>query len=448
MSAATVPIRQDQQQPEPLWPVPIEVLGLTGEYASGKTLFGLTICPGPQTLVYDTEKSAASYESALQFHRVDLPAIAVKKHPNGYKPIDLFQLWHAHIRTIKPGQYRVIMLDTVSEIESGLVAYVRQHPQEFGYSTAQFAKAEALVWSAVKEHWKTILSDLSSRCETFVFVAHMRDEFSGGRPTGKRSPKGKETLMELASLYLAMDRKADKKGNVPAIPSADLLKSRLVSMKMVGGGEIQMVPSLPPRIPKCTPAEIRKYILNPPDYDKLTAAERIHERVATEEEIEAMKLARATAEKDAEAMRMERLTRIQQREAAMNSPRQVPACEPTSVVEVAKDELEPENESGEPETSQDPEPDPPHNEKPAGRIIDDPKASNEQLDSLLALRRELESMGMPATKYKDILARRGVTTARNLTVEQADDLIQKMRALAIQMKAEKGQEVEVQPEGN
>ena len=38
---------------KPLWPKSIEVIGGTGEYESGKTTFGLTICPGPETLYYN-----------------------------------------------------------------------------------------------------------------------------------------------------------------------------------------------------------------------------------------------------------------------------------------------------------------------------------------------------------------------------------------------------------
>ena len=73
----------------PLWQQPIPVIGLTGEYQSGKTLFGLSISPGPRTLVYDMEKSSLTYES-IGFQRVDIGAEMLKLHPKGYAPIKLF----------------------------------------------------------------------------------------------------------------------------------------------------------------------------------------------------------------------------------------------------------------------------------------------------------------------------------------------------------------------
>ena len=69
---------------KPLWPKSIEVIGGTGEYESGKTTFGLTICPGPETLYYDFEKSGASYEAELGFTRVDVPAEMQRRFPKGY----------------------------------------------------------------------------------------------------------------------------------------------------------------------------------------------------------------------------------------------------------------------------------------------------------------------------------------------------------------------------
>jgi hypothetical protein len=132
----------------------------------------------------------------------------------------------------------------------------------------------------------------------------MANVWQGDRPTGKRKPKGKETLMELASLYLLMERKADDKGRMPTKPAATVLKSRLVHARFdPASGDLDMVPCLPPRLPEATPAAIRKYMENPPDYSKLKKDELVREDKMTSEERELIALQKAEAERDAAVRR-------------------------------------------------------------------------------------------------------------------------------------------------
>ena len=296
-------------QQKPLWSIPIPVLGLTGEFSSGKTLFGLTIDPA-HTLVYDEEKSSESYTS-LGFTRIDLFAEVSKKHPTGMLPVHVFEWWLQHVRGIKPGEFRVIMLDTVGTIESGLADWVEAHPEQFGKTRAQYLKISALMWGDVKEYWKLILSELATKCETFVFTSHMGEIFSkDGQATGKRKPKGKTTLKELASLYLEMERKANSKGEFPAKPSAKVLKHRLMGHRLnAETGEIEIVPLVPPRLPVATPHALRQYMLTPPDYSRLTDEEKVHPDELSAEDRLGMELAKSQADRDTEALKLERMNR-------------------------------------------------------------------------------------------------------------------------------------------
>src|SRR5271165_1651426 len=100
----------------PLWPMPLPVIGVTGEYKAGKTLFALTIDPR-RTLYFDTEKSGETYEALkLGFTRIDVWTEMLHLYPSGHKPVDLFVWWLDQVRKITPAVYRVIALDTVSEI--------------------------------------------------------------------------------------------------------------------------------------------------------------------------------------------------------------------------------------------------------------------------------------------------------------------------------------------
>jgi hypothetical protein len=279
--------QQPPAPPPPLWgstEIPI-IIG-TGEFGSGKTIFGLTICPGPDTLAYDQEGSSLTYKS-IDFDHVDMSMELLRTYPNGFTPEQRFLWWREDAiargkRGGRNGKYRVMMTDPVSEIEDGLADHVRKNITKFGLTSAQADKSPALFWGVMKREWKLTLDVLRTYFETIYATVHLRDEFSGGAPTGKREPKGKETLLELSSLFLWFDRKADKQGSVPAIPSASVLKSRLAHTAFLGG-KLEIVPVLPPRLEEATPAAIRRYIAAPPDYSKLKKGERVQAEEFTEE---------------------------------------------------------------------------------------------------------------------------------------------------------------------
>lgn len=331
-----------------LWPnmpsgaaMDIEVFGATGEYESGKTLLGLTLAPGnhpeghpfagkPRTLLLDFEKSAGTY-AGTGCHRIDVPVKMLELYKEKrYHPIDVFT-WFDDLVTskIKPGQFEVIMADPITDVEAGQVAYIRKHCDKYGLTSAQVSKAGGLLWGAVKDDWKQRLLKLGAKCQCFFFTSHLRAVWAGDKPSpGKREPKGKETLMELASLYLWLERSADDKGNVSNEPAAKVLKSRLADTLLDDDGKLQITPSLPPRLKVATVDAIRQYIANPPDYDRLKVGERVVAEEFSEEEAARVALATAEAQQATETSRLDILTRRQELQA-MN--RQAEAAKPQAI---------------------------------------------------------------------------------------------------------------------
>jgi len=413
-----------QQQLQPLWPHRIEIIGLTGEFASGKTLFGLTIDP-QHTRIYDTEKSAGSYLS-LGFDRVDMGAELLKRYPTGYKPKQAFEWWLDSIRRIEPGKFRVIMLDTIGEVESGLTDWVEDNPQHFNHTRNQYDRMAGLFWADVKEHWKLVLNDLASRCETFVFTAHMGNVWDGGAAPvkGKRKPKGKETLMELASLYLQLERKPDDKGAVPAIPSAIVLKSRLASMRLnkEAGGEVEVLPTLPPRLPFATPKAIREYMVKPPDYAKLKKDERVQEQRMSEDDRLQLQAQIAKDNAEAERARTERMGGLA---AAATRHEALTAGAPSAMTEQQATTTTLSTNGthsvniGTPSTN--------------GTHADDDPATESQLQELARLRnlgarnRNLTTKDMIGGWWSDVMKPFGVASAKALKYATAQALIDQLR---------------------
>jgi hypothetical protein len=283
----------------PLWPQPIPIFGITGEYQAGKTWCGISISPDPKRLrVYDFELSAAPYHS-LGFDYVDVPKVMAAKFPRGPKPVDVWNWWLDDVSALEPGRFDVILVDPITDLERGLTDWVTANPTKFGHTAQQYTTMSGIMWGDLKDYWKLILSTrVATKCETFAFVAHLGDEFKGKQHTGKRVPKGKDTLIELASLYLWLSREKRPDGSRPSVPSAEVLKSRLSHLTMGPDGP-EIREALPPRLPVATPKAIRHYLLNPPDYTNLKPEERAAERVLTADDRLRMELARAEADRDA-----------------------------------------------------------------------------------------------------------------------------------------------------
>lgn len=280
-------------------PMEIEVFGATGEFSSGKTILGLSIAPGPhpeghqfagqpRTLYLDFEKSGATYAGA-GCERFDVPSRIVEKLGMDYTVQQVAEWFVSLPSHLKPGQFDVIVVDPINDVEAGIIDIVKSKPESHGYTAAQFEKSVPLLMGAAKAYWKKVLLLYSNVCKCFFFTTHLRDQFKGPAPTGKREPRGKETLAELASLYLWMERKTDEKGVVPEKPSAIVLKQRLADSMMNDDGELVITNLMPPRIPEATAKAIRGYIANPPNYAKLAEAERVIETPMTEAEMERLK---------------------------------------------------------------------------------------------------------------------------------------------------------------
>lgn len=300
------PTGQPQQaEKSPLWQKPIPTLGVTGDYGSGKTRFLLSIAPGADTLLFDTEDSSETY-SEIGFRRVDIPAEMLKQCPNGYKPIDVFTWWKEIVRKIPPGKFRVIAIDVAEDLEAGLADWVWENPTAFNHTRNQYLKMSGIFFGDVKSLWKPILSDIASRCETFAFAVHQGSVWADGKPTQQKRPKGKSTLMELAALFLQIERPVLPDGSRQSVPSARVLKSRL-SHNVIKNGRLLTREILPPRIPEATPEAIREYMDKPADYTRLTPSELAPEQRMSDDQRLEMRVALAQAEADADRMRIERM---------------------------------------------------------------------------------------------------------------------------------------------
>jgi hypothetical protein len=267
----------DTATEQAIWPggKKLRIIGGTGPFGSGKSIFGLGICPA-STLVIDNEKSCEDYET-LGFTRIDIPELLHKKYKQRYTERQKYDLFASLLNRVPAGKYSVGMIDTLDEIEGGLVESIKARYASFGYkSSEKFESTGGIFWKHVNAELERLLLDAAARFQTLYFTTHLRKVWKWGKPTDSQEPRGKEVLMKLASLYLQFESNGAGKP-----PSAKVLKGRTSSPELVDG-VLQVNAFLPDRLPVATAAAIRQYILNPPDFANLKDEELVKEKELTD----------------------------------------------------------------------------------------------------------------------------------------------------------------------
>lgn len=326
---------------EPLG-IRVPVFGATGPKWSGKTMLAFQLAPGlhttghkfagqSRTQLLDCELSSASYH-VPGVDRVDVhQAIRNTVGQREVKPIDVYEWFIGHINKIPPGRFDVIAVDPATDLESGLLEWVKKNPTMFGATANQFAKMPAIAIAAAKQKWKQVLIDIATRCRTFYFTAHLKAEWKGDRPTGQQVAKGYESLFEVASLYLRLEREKGREGEKPKPPSAIVLKDRLSFQELdPETGELDIISILPERLPIATAKAIRDYVKKPVGKRKkgLTADEVAPDPLAmTDDERLVLQAEIADRNREAAALelaRVEAQTQLQDRLQANRASSTVP----------------------------------------------------------------------------------------------------------------------------
>jgi len=258
----------------------IPIIGLCGGYGSGKTLAGLTLCP-EETIEIGVEDSGVTYNLPLK-HRFSMYKEVTGKAGVTPKQIECWEWFESILKKIANDELkcRVLLVDPITDLQGGLIDWVKDHAADFKKSASQYEKASGLMWGDAKGHAKSLLGRISNKC-TLIFTAHMGTVWSGGAPvTGKIKAKGIDTFKELASLYVYLTREVDPRtGTQPEKPVGHICpphgKSRLAhSFLNAETGDWENKAILPPRMDPFTWAKLREYVATPPNYAKLKASEK------------------------------------------------------------------------------------------------------------------------------------------------------------------------------
>jgi hypothetical protein len=386
----------------PLFPINWLVILLSGPFDSGKTIAAVTLDPH-NTCYFDTEGSAAPYADQYGLKKwADLPRLTVLAKKTA-SPANMFLHLRDLIRQVKPGDFRVGVIDTCNVVEDGIASHVQAHAKDYRLPTADVGKINALFWAAVKGEWNALLIDAQARFDLTLLITHEKEEYKGSQTTGRKVPGGKDTLLKLCSACFMLERPFNhKSGDKADVPNARLYKGRAsVPFLDQATGELTPRRLLPPVIPQFTFGKLRWYMANPPDFSNLAADERVPEERPDPDErlrLEAQKAHDLAEAERARAQREERQREWAERKATQAvAPPTCPPGDPQNGPAAGSQRAGSADAEGVLVAPAVPSP---RETPPAGRP---------DLDVLESLRREAFDRGMPGPVWESFLRKNGLT---------------------------------------
>jgi len=304
---------------KPFWglvngkPLRIRRIGCTGEFASGKSLF-IDRIDTRNTFKIDLEASSDTFN--LPFKKYVCLYDEVKTVNSSGIPtaIECFLWFDDMLEKVKTGEYTVVAVDPINEIQSGCYDWVYSNPGKFGRTQGQYDKMTAMVWGDVKTYLDMRIGMLTNKIETFAYTVHMGQVWKDGKPVeGKMKAKGSDVFRKMADVFFVLSRPVDPKtGRQPDKPigiiAPPIGKCRLVHANPDDCDEAY--PILPPVIKDLTANAIRRYILKPPDYKNLAPDQLVPHYELTDDDKLQMQVRIAEAQEESERLRNERLANV------------------------------------------------------------------------------------------------------------------------------------------
>lgn len=235
-------------------PVQIPHFELIGTYKVGKTTFAAQMAiPGKhKVLALDHHNGWSNVDMGDHITVVNLAGTGAAR----------WQKAQQTLKGIKPGEYDLVIIDTIGEMREDAAAVCPANRNTKG-----------LFWKAVDDMVDPLLRDAVAKAQTLCLIAHESNKWVEGNQTRTLKPSWGKFVDRLATVALWLVH-----SDGPA-PAAYTYYNRLqVSIPPDENDELgqwKISSILPGRIPApCTPASIRGYILNAKPWDDLSPEEQ------------------------------------------------------------------------------------------------------------------------------------------------------------------------------
>lgn len=236
------------------------VMFITGYRGIGKSFLAAQADAPENIAFFDFESKGAGIHSQLGF---GLYRALTQEATRG--PGQLYDVAMSTLDSLEQDKYTVAVLDNVSPLELALQAgarrNARQYAEEYGLNLKNMLAGRFGGFKPVVNHLisSRVCTTLHSKgIQLIVAISHISARWSTAGPIpNKYRMKGADRWQELSILTLALIP-----GEHAPIPAA-LVRKEQLGLIAWDGEEHTTSSRLPIRIPKCTFAEIRRYLQEP-----------------------------------------------------------------------------------------------------------------------------------------------------------------------------------------
>ncbi len=239
------------------------VMKVTGYRGIGKSFLAATADAPENIAYYDLESKAQGIHRQLNF---GLYCSLTSEAKTG-DPIDLYNLAMDAFATLEQDRFTVAVIDNVSPLELAMNAEGRrgakEYVQEFGLNlknvmAGRFGGTKPIVNFMISSRISNVLHSRGVRL--IIAISHIGGRWGAGGPIpGKYREKGADRWQELSILSLVLIP-----GEFAPVPAALVQKEQLGLLTWdADKREHTIQRRLPFRLPRCTFAEIRRYLCEP-----------------------------------------------------------------------------------------------------------------------------------------------------------------------------------------
>jgi hypothetical protein len=238
---------------------------LTSHRGCGKSYLAASADRPENILFVDFELKGQGIDSQLNFGKyLSITSMTATEKGFDYKPLDTWAVFKRELIKVEKGKYTVAILDNIDPLEAAMLAEAKKFPTMYNINpqnaiTGAFGGA----WPAVASLVSGVVNHLFGKgIRLVIATAHLKSPWAGGAPVlNAWRPKGIERWHELSILSLVLT-----KGENSPQPSALVMKEQLATATFnEKTQEVEIQRRLPLRIPRCTFAEIRRYLREPAD---------------------------------------------------------------------------------------------------------------------------------------------------------------------------------------
>lgn len=191
------------------------IIELTGEHGTGKTTAALECGATPEKIrLYDDDiKGRSTVRQLKEMAHLEINYIdAMEMRTSCKRPYEYYEKIKAHLSTIKPCEFDVVIFDTWSEIQKACRSYADKYPEKFADplprrdgKVSYFSGDSTMVNGQISKIGRTLeaelINGLEQKVKAIYLINHLKDYYVNNvKVEGKQIPDDGRLLETVAAM--------------------------------------------------------------------------------------------------------------------------------------------------------------------------------------------------------------------------------------------------------